>query len=469
MSSASLIQAQQVLQDTFGYEAFRGLQADVVSAVLSGENALVLMPTGAGKSLCYQIPALVLDGTAIVVSPLIALMHDQVTALQQAGVSADYLNSTLELSEANRVEQALLNGDLDLLYVAPERLSTPRFLNLLERCQGQLALFAIDEAHCVSQWGHDFRPEYQRLSILGERFPNVPRLALTATADEVTRQDIIHHLQLEQAQHFVSGFDRPNIRYTITLKNNARSQLLHFINTHHRQAGQYDAGIVYCLSRKRVEATAEFLQSNGLSALPYHAGLPAEERARNQQRFISEEGVVMVATIAFGMGIDKPNVRFVAHLDLPKSMEAYYQETGRAGRDGLASNAWMAYGLQDVINLRQMLDGGNASDEQKRIERQKLEAMLGLCEVVSCRRQSLLNYFGDDLEQPCGNCDNCLTQPETWDATEAAQKAMSCVYRTGQRYGVNYLIKVLRGEDDAEIMSRGAQRTQCLRHRSGFG
>jgi len=455
MFSASLTQAQQILQDTFGYEAFRGQQGDVISAVLDGQDALVLMPTGAGKSLCYQVPALVLDGTAIVVSPLIALMQDQVTALQQLGVNADYLNSTLDMADANRIEQSLLGGELDLLYVAPERLNTPRFLHLLERCQGQLALFAIDEAHCVSQWGHDFRPEYQRLSILHERFPNVPRMALTATADEQTQKDIIKSLQLERAEQFFSGFDRPNIRYTITLKDNARNQLLHFINTHHRQAGQYDAGIVYCLSRKRVDATAEFLKTKGLNALPYHAGLPADTRARHQHKFISEEGVVMVATIAFGMGIDKPNVRFVAHLDLPKSMEAYYQETGRAGRDGLPSNAWMAYGLQDVINLRQMLDGGGASEEQKRIERQKLESMLGLCEVVSCRRQSLLHYFGDELEQPCGNCDNCLTKPETWDATEAAQKAMSCIYRTGQRYGVNYLIKVLRGEEDEDTRNRG--------------
>ncbi len=447
--------AQQILQDVFGYAAFRGLQAEVIGAALAGQDALVLMPTGAGKSLCYQVPALVLEGTAIVVSPLIALMEDQVTALQQLGVNADYLNSTLDMNEARRIERALLDGELDLLYVAPERLTTPRFLQLLMQCQGQLALFAIDEAHCVSQWGHDFRPEYQRLSVLHEHFPSVPRMALTATADEQTRKDIITRLQLQQARQFVSGFDRPNIRYTITLKNNPRQQLLHFINTHHRQGGVYDAGIVYCLSRKRVEQTAEFLQSKGLSALPYHAGLPAQTRQQNQQRFINEEGIVMVATIAFGMGIDKPNVRFVGHLDLPKSLEAYYQETGRAGRDGLPANAWMAYGLQDVINLRQMLDGGNASDEQKRIERQKLEAMLGLCEVVTCRRQALLDYFGDHLEQACGNCDNCLNTPETWDATEAAQKAMSCVYRTGQRYGVNYLISVLLGVEDDDTQRRG--------------
>ena len=448
---------QSVLEDVFGYSAFRGLQKPIVEAVVEGRDALVLMPTGAGKSLCYQVPALVREGVAVVVSPLIALMQDQVLALKQLGVRAAYLNSSLSFDEAQAIEQQLLSGELDLLYVAPERLMTPRCLQQLEHChrQGGLALLAIDEAHCVSQWGHDFRPEYQQLGALAERFQGVPRLALTATADEQTREDMVRHLKLERAERFISGFDRPNIRYTIGLKDSARQQLLSFIKQHHSQGGRTDAGIVYCLSRKRVEATADFLQSKGIDALPYHAGLPQDLRQHHQRRFIQEEGVVIVATVAFGMGIDKPNVRFVAHLDLPKSLEAYYQETGRAGRDGLPANAWMAYGLQDVINLRQMLEGSNAPEAQKRIEQSKLESMLGLCEVTHCRRQVLLDYFGDELAEACGNCDNCLTPPESWDATEAAQKALSCVYRTGQRYGVNYQCQVLMGELNETVQRRG--------------
>jgi ATP-dependent DNA helicase RecQ len=444
------LQPLDILRDTFGYERFRAPQDEVIATLMAGEDALVLMPTGGGKSLCYQIPAIARPGTGIVVSPLIALMQDQVAALRQAGVRAAYLNSTLTLHEARAIEQQLLMGELDLLYVAPERLLNARTLELLE--QAPLALFAIDEAHCVSQWGHDFRPEYIQLSILHERFPQVPRIALTATADEPTRREIITRLGLDNARVFISSFDRPNIRYRIAQSDgNARESLLRFIREEH--AGE--AGIVYCLSRKKVEEVADWLAGKGIPALPYHAGLPADTRERNQARFLNEEGLVMVATIAFGMGIDKPNVRFVAHLNLPKSVEAYYQETGRAGRDGLPADAWMSYGLQDVITLRQMLEASEAGDEHKRIERHKLDAMLGLCELTTCRRQALLAYFGETLAEPCGNCDTCLEPPATWDATIPAQKALSCVHRTGQRFGVTYLVDVLLGKADERIRRNG--------------
>ncbi|MDD3516982.1 MAG: DNA helicase RecQ [Chromatiales bacterium] len=446
-----------ILHSVFGYKAFRPPQDEVIDTLMAGGDALVIMPTGGGKSLCYQIPAIARDGTGVIVSPLIALMQDQVAALRQNGVRAAFLNSTLDPASARAIEERLLAGELDLLYVAPERLMLPRMLDLLERAR--LALFAIDEAHCVSQWGHDFRPEYIQLSVLHERFPEVPRIALTATADEPTRREIATRLALENARHFVCGFDRPNIRYRIAQNDGgARERLLRFIQDEH--AG--DAGIVYCLSRKRVEEIAAWLSGKGLAALPYHAGLPAETRALHQTRFLNEEGVIIVATIAFGMGIDKPNVRFVAHLNLPKSIEAYYQETGRAGRDGLPADAWMAYGLQDVITLRQMLETSEADDTHKRVERHKLDAMLGLCELTTCRRQALLAYFGDRLPAPCGNCDNCLSPPESWDATVPAQKALSCVHRTGSRFGVNYLVDVLRGRDDERIRRFGHDRTSVF-------
>ena len=439
-----------LLRTVFGYEQFRAPQAEVIDTLMHGGDALVLMPTGGGKSLCFQIPAIALPGTGLVISPLIALMQDQVAALKQAGVRAAFLNSTLDAETARAIEQQLLNGELDLLYVSPERLMLERTLNLLARAR--LALFAIDEAHCVSQWGHDFRPEYMQLSVLHERFPDIPRIALTATADEPTRREIIARLGLGSARVFVSGFDRPNIRYRIAQGGgSAREQLLRFLRAEH--AG--DAGIVYCLSRKRVEEIADYLAGQGLDALPYHAGLTSEERSRNQARFLNEEGVIIVATIAFGMGIDKPNVRFVAHLNLPKSIEAYYQETGRAGRDGLPANAWMVYGLQDVITLRQMLESSESDDARKRVERHKLDAMLGLCELTTCRRQALLAYFDDPMPEPCGNCDTCLEPPQTWDATEPAQKALSCVHRTGQRFGVNYLVDVLMGKADERIQRFG--------------
>ena len=441
--------ALHILQTVFGYDSFRPQQQPIIDHVIDSGDALVLMPTGGGKSLCYQIPAIARDGVGIVISPLIALMQDQVNALRQNGVRAAMLNSTLSADEAWQVEQQLLNNQLDLVYLAPERLHTERTQSLLER--SPLALFAIDEAHCVSQWGHDFRPEYIQLSILHERFPSIPRIALTATADEPTRNEIIQRLALDNAKVFITGFDRPNIRYRITEKRSAREQLLHFIRRDHPD----DAGIVYCLSRKKVEATAQWLTDQGLTALPYHAGMDPQTRQRHQDCFIREEGIVIVATIAFGMGIDKPNVRFVAHLDLPKSVEAYYQETGRAGRDGLPANAWMAYGLQDVVTLRQMVDGSDADEARKRIERHKLDAMLGLCEIITCRRQALLNYFGDTLNEPCGNCDNCLEPADTWDGTEAAQMALSCVYRTGQRFGVNYIIDVLLGKNNERIRQFG--------------
>jgi ATP-dependent DNA helicase RecQ len=445
--------ALEILQSTFGYTAFRGSQATIIQQLIDGNDAVVLMPTGGGKSLCYQIPAMIHDGVGIVISPLIALMHDQVSALQQLGVKAAYLNSSLGAAEASEVENRLLAGQLDLLYVAPERLMTPTFLGLME--QVDIALFAIDEAHCVSQWGHDFRPEYIQLSILHERFPQVPRIALTATADDPTRKEIITRLDLSSAQQFVASFDRPNICYRIAQNpGNARDALLRFILNEH----EHDAGIVYCLSRNKVEQTAEWLCSKGLTALPYHAGLPAQTRQQNQQRFLMEEGVIIVATIAFGMGIDKPDVRFVAHLNMPKSIEAYYQETGRAGRDGLPADAWMMYGLQDVIKLKQMMDGSEADEKHKRTEQHKLQSMLGFCEVTTCRRQALLRYFGEQLEQPCGNCDTCLSPVETWDATVVAQKALSAVHRTGQRFGVVYLVDVLLGKDNERIRRFGHDR-----------
>jgi len=441
--------ALQTLRTVFGYDSFRGQQQAIIERVIAGDDVLVLMPTGGGKSLCYQIPALVLNGVGIVISPLIALMQDQVSALHQLGVRAAFLNSSLNLEQVRDIEQRLLNGELDLLYIAPERLSNARTQALFARCK--IALFAIDEAHCVSQWGHDFRADYLLLSVLHEQFPQVPRIALTATADERTRQEIIQRLALENAQVFVSGFDRPNIRYRIVQKDNARQQLLSFIRSEH--AG--DTGIVYCLSRKKVEETADWLNQKGLNALPYHAGMSNELRQKNQHQFLMEDGLIIVATIAFGMGIDKPNVRFVAHLDLPKSVEAYYQETGRAGRDGLPANAWMAYGLQDVITLRQMLASSNADEAHKRVEYHKLDAMLALCEMVSCRRQALLHYFSDHLPQPCGNCDTCLEPVDTWDGSVAAQQALSCIYRTGQRFGVTYLIDVLLGKSDERMRQNG--------------
>lgn len=442
--------ADHILQSVFGYEDFRPQQEAVVRHLIAGGDALVLMPTGGGKSLCYQIPAMARPGVGIVVSPLIALMQDQVDALHLNGVRAAFLNSTLSAEKVREVEQALRRGELDLLYVAPERLMMPRMLELIKTIS--VSLFAIDEAHCVSQWGHDFRPEYVQLSVLHQCFPHIPRIALTATADSTTQREIIERLALNEAEQFISGFDRPNIRYRISENSgNTRDQLLRFIRNEHPG----DAGIVYCLSRKRVEETAAWLESKGLIALPYHAGLSAQERQQNQQRFLREEGVIIVATIAFGMGIDKPDVRFVAHLNLPKSLEAYYQETGRAGRDGQPANAWMVYGLQDVITLKKMQAGSVAPEEIKRIEHHKLDAMLGLCELTSCRRQALLRYFGNELSEPCGNCDTCLEPPETWDATAAAQKALSCAHRTGQRFGVSYLVDVLLGKQDERILRFG--------------
>jgi ATP-dependent DNA helicase RecQ len=440
--------AISILRDVFGHTDFRDAQAQIVEHVAAGGDALVLMPTGGGKSLCYQVPALMRNGTGIVVSPLIALMQDQVAAMTQLGVRAAFLNSTLDADAARKVEHALVAGDLDLLYVAPERLTTPRCLDLLARTR--IALFAIDEAHCVSQWGHDFRPEYLQLSVLHENFPDVPRIALTATADPQTRTEIIPRLALEDARIFVSSFDRPNIRYTIVDKIDPRSQLLRFLQEDH--AG--DAGIVYCLSRRKVEETAAWLQGQGIQALPYHAGMDATTRAEHQTRFQRDEGVVVVATIAFGMGIDKPDVRFVAHLDLPKSIEGYYQETGRAGRDGLPADAWMTYGLSDVVQQRRLIDLSDASDEFKRVSTAKLDALLGLCETAACRRVRLLSYFGEH-SAPCGNCDTCLEPPQTWDATDASRKALSAIYRTGQRFGAVHLIDVLRGKTGERVSRWG--------------
>ena len=434
-----------VLQRIFGYPSFRPPQDEIIETLLAGEDALVLMPTGGGKSLCYQIPALLRPGCAIVVSPLIALMQDQVEALRVLGVRASFLNSTLNAGSIRQIEQALKDGELDLLYVAPERLCQERSLALLQ--ESDIALFAIDEAHCVSQWGHDFRSDYLQLNLLHEQFPTVPRIALTATADERTRQEIMQRLNLGAARQFIAGFDRPNIRYRIALKQNPRQQLLRFLRDEHPTS----SGIIYCLSRKKTEETAIWLQEQGFNALPYHAGLDAETREQNQAHFLREDAVIIVATIAFGMGIDKPDVRFVAHLDMPKTVESYYQETGRAGRDGLPADAWMIYGLQDVIKLRQMMEGSTAGEAHRRAEQHRLNAMLGLCEVTSCRRQALLAYFGENLEQPCGNCDTCLTPVETWDGTEAARLALSAVYRTGQRFGVNHLIDVLTGSENQRI------------------
>ena len=442
--------AEQVLRDVFGYPAFRGEQKEIVTHLAGGGDALVLMPTGGGKSLCYQIPALLRDGMGVVVSPLIALMQDQVAALDEAGVRAASLNSSMTWPQVQEVERKVRTGNLDLLYVAPERLLTDRCLELLDSV-ASIALFAIDEAHCVSQWGHDFRPEYIRLAVLAQRYPGIPRIALTATADEMTRKEIVARLHLQNARVFISSFDRPNIRYRIAEKQSARKQLLNFIRTEH----DGESGIVYCLSRATVDETAAFLEGQGVNALPYHAGLDSGTRETNQSRFIREDGVVMVATIAFGMGIDKPDVRFVAHLDLPKSMEGYYQETGRAGRDGLPADAWMIYGLGDVVQQRWMIDQSEASEEYKRIFTSKLDAILGLCEAADCRRVRLLDYFGE-ASQPCGNCDNCLTPPEEWDGTDAARKLMSCILRcqqaTGFSFGAQQIIDILRGKQTQKVL-----------------
>lgn len=446
-----LEQAQRVLKDVFGYDSFRGRQGAIIERVARGGDALVLMPTGGGKSLCFQVPALLRDGLTIVVSPLIALMDDQVATLDELGVPAAALNSTLDNDQQRELAVRLRQGEIKLLYLAPERLVQPRMLSFLQ--QLNVALFAIDEAHCVSQWGHDFRPEYLQLGQLAQLFPDVPRIALTATADKRTREEIVNRLELHDAERFLSSFDRPNIFYRIVPKEQPRKQLLAFLGDH-----KGDAGIVYCLSRKKVDEVSAQLVEQGFPALPYHAGLPSETRAANQKRFLNEEGLIMVATIAFGMGIDKPNVRFVAHLDLPKSLEAYYQETGRGGRDGLPADAWMAYGLQDVLMLKQMMQNSEGDERHKRVEQHKLDAMLALCEETRCRRQALLAYFDEDLPQPCGHCDNCVDGVQTWDATEPARQALSAIFRTGQRYGVGYLVDVLLGRDNEKVRNAGHER-----------
>ncbi|MBU1351962.1 MAG: DNA helicase RecQ [Gammaproteobacteria bacterium] len=455
--------AHTVLHDVFGYEQFRGPQQGIVEHVIAGGDALVLMPTGGGKSLCYQVPAIVRQqqgrGVTIVISPLIALMHDQVGALHEAGVSAAFLNSTLSYDETQDVELRLQTGDITLLYAAPERLNTPRFLGLLDSLYqgGHLSLFAIDEAHCVSQWGHDFRPEYRALTVLHERYAGVPRIALTATADDLTRADIIERLQLEDARLFISSFDRPNIRYRIEEKKDVTTQLLRFIEREHPG----EAGVVYCQSRKRVEELAATLSDAGLNALPYHAGLDIKVRQKNQDRFLREEGIVMVATIAFGMGIDKPDVRFVAHVDMPKNIEGYYQETGRAGRDGLNADAWMAYGLNDVVNQRRMIDESPAGEEFKAALRGKLDALLALAEATDCRRVRLLAYFGEQ-STPCGNCDNCLNPPAVWDATDAARKLLSTIYRVNQASGISFgtghIMDILRGKKTEKVAQFGHEK-----------
>ncbi len=440
--------ALALLQSVFGYPAFRGSQAEIIDHVVNGGDALVLMPTGGGKSLCYQLPAMLRQGVGVVVSPLIALMQDQVDALAEVGVKAAFINSTQTFQEALVIEQKMRQGELDLVYVAPERLLTQRCLELLDACP--ISLFAIDEAHCVSQWGHDFRPEYIKLSVLHERFPHIPRIALTATADQATRAEIITRLQLENAMQFVSSFDRPNIRYRIVEKANGRQQLLDFLQAEHLQ----DSGIVYCLSRKKVEETAQFLNEHGISALPYHAGLDTRIRTQNQARFLREDSIVMVATIAFGMGIDKPDVRFVAHLDLPKSIEGYYQETGRAGRDGAPANAWMSYGLQDVVQQRRMIDESEADENYKRLQSGKLDAMLALCETIHCRRQHLLSYFGQTETgiRNCGNCDVCLNPPSAFDASVVTQQLLSAIYRVDQRFAAGHVIDILRGMESERIL-----------------
>jgi ATP-dependent DNA helicase RecQ len=437
-----------VLREVFGLTSFRGEQEEIIRHVMAGGDAVVLLPTGAGKSLCFQIPALCLDGVAVVVSPLIALMRDQVEALRQSGVRAAALNSTLAPEEVADIRAALAAGNVDLLYVTPERLVSDGFLGLLSRLD--ISLFAIDEAHCVSQWGHDFRPEYMQLAILRERFPGVPRMALTATANPQTRDDLIHRLQLDDARVFSASFDRPNIRYTIVQKDNARGQLGAFLKDRQGQSG-----IIYCLSRKKVEDTAEWLQGQGVRALPYHAGLDRAVRDANQDAFLKEDGLVLVATIAFGMGIDKPDVRFVAHLDLPSSIEAYYQETGRAGRDGLPSEAWMTYGMGDLVQRRRMIDDGATPDDVKRVERAALDALLGVCETTHCRRRVLLAHFGELMERDCGNCDSCLTPAQKWDGTEAARKLLSAIYRSGQRYGAGHVIDILRGNLTEKVERAG--------------